>query len=122
MYVVSDAHKVQKFNRRGEVVKSFGKKGRNVGEFSYPLGAQYHNHQVYVCDKDNGRVQVFDSNLNFVRSFGTRGDGPGQLNQPMDIDFDTQGNIYVVNSNKDEVLAFSEDGQYLHHFGQNGAW
>ena len=119
VYVASAGHKVQKFNRRGEVIKSVGKKGGNVGKFTYPHGVRYHNHQVYVCDSDNGRVQVFDSNLNFVRSFGTH-DGPGQLNQPWYIDFDTQGNIYVVDCVKDHVLVFSEDGQYLRHFGQKG--
>ena len=118
--VASDNHKVQKFNRRGEVVKSVGKQGRHIGEFDWPYGIRYHNHQVYVCDSNNGRVQVFDSNLNFVRSFGTHGDGPGQFKKPTNIDFDTQGNIYVVDSNKHQVLVFSEDGQYLRHFGQKG--
>ena len=119
VYVASD-HRVQKFNRLGEVVKSVGKKGGNVAEFKYPYGVRYHNHQVYVCDSSNGRVQVFDSDLNFVRSFGTRGDGPGQLKDLRDIDFDTQGNIYVVDFDKHEVLVFSEDGQYVRHFGQKG--
>ena len=60
-------------------------------------------------------MQVFDSNLNFVRSFGTHGDGPGQLEDPRDIDFDSQANIYVVDAQKDQVLVFSDDGQYLRH-------
>ena len=114
VYVTSDDHKLWKFNRHGEVVKSVGKKGGNVGEFDEPFNVQYHNRQVYVCDSDNGRVQVFDSNLNFVRSFGN---GP---DQPMDIDFDSQGNMYVADTKKDQVLVFSEDGQYLRHFGQKG--
>ena len=119
VYVASD-HKVQKFNRCGGVVKLVGKCGRQTGEFNSPEGIRCHNHQVYVCDKDNGRIQVFDSNLNFVRSFGTCGDGPGQLERPRDIDFDMQGNIYVTDFNKSQVVVFSEDGQYLRHFGQSG--
>ena len=117
MYVTSGDHKLHKFNRHGEVVKSVGKNGENVGEFDEPYNVRYHNHQVYVCDSDNGRVQVFDSNLNFVRSFG---DGPDQLEDPVDIDFDSQGNIYVVDYEKDQVLVFSKDGQYLRYFGQRG--
>ena len=34
--------------------------------------------------------------------------------------YDTQGNIYVVDLNKHQVLVFSENGQYLRHFGQKG--
>ena len=117
VYVTSDDYKLWKFNRRGEVIKSVGEYGESVGEFDDPCNVRYHNHQVYVCDSHNGRVQVFDSNLNFVRSFG---DGPDQLEDPEDIDFDSQGNIYVVDYGKDQVLVFSEDGQYLRHFGQSG--
>ena len=111
------AHQVQKFNRRVELVKSVGKKGENLGEFNSPYGVRYHNHQIYVCDSDNGRVQVFDSNLKFLQSFGT---SPGQLKKPRDIDFDTQGDVYVVDHGKGQVLVFIEDGQYLRHFGQKG--
>ena len=120
VYVASYDHKVQKFNKCGEVVKSVGMKGRNVGEFDFPRGVRYHNHQVYVCDSNNGRVQVFNSDLNFVQAFGTCGDDSHQLGDPRDIDFDTQGNIYVVDSSKRQVLVFSEDGQYLHQFGKRG--
>ena len=120
VYVASHFHSVQKFNRYGQLVKSAGKKGINTGEFHWSQGIKYHNHQVYVCDKDKGRVQVFDSDLNFVQSFGTHGDGPGQFKQPWDMDFDAQGNIYVVDLYKGQVIVFSEDGQYLRHFGQKG--
>ena len=115
---VAGGYKLQKFNRRGELVKSVEKSGRNVGEFVAACGVRYHNHQVYVCDSGNGRVQVFDSDLNFVRLFGTRGVGPGQLKEPKDIDFDAQGNIYVVDFLQHEVLVFGDDGQYLRHFGE----
>ena len=119
---IASAHKMQKFNRYGQLVKSIGKWGKSPGEFDYPWGVRYCNHHVYVCDSDNGRVQVFDSDLNFVRSFGTRGDGPGQFKGPRDIDFDAQGNIYVldfvVNQLSDQVQVFGEDGQYLRHFSK----
>ena len=113
-------HNVQKFNKRGKVIKSVGMKGRNFGEFDFSRGVQYHHHQLYVCGSNNGRVQVFDSNLNFVRAFGTCGDDLYQLRDPRDIDFDTQVNIYVIDSSKRQVLVFSEDGQYLQQFGKRG--
>ena len=120
VFIASVDHKLWKFSRRGELVKSIGKRGGNAGEFDYPWGVRYRNHQVYVCDSDNARVQVFDSNLSFLQTFGTRGDGPGQLKDPCDLDFDSQGNIYVIDFKKHQVLVFSNDGQYLHHFGREG--
>ena len=55
---------------------------------------------------------MFDSNLKFVKSFGIRGD-------PVDIDFDSQGNMYVLDSSEKQVLVFNGDGEYLHCFGQS---
>ena len=37
----------------------------------------------------------------------------------MDIDFDHQGNMYVLDSSKKQILVFHEDGEYLHCFGQS---
>ena len=37
----------------------------------------------------------------------------------MDIDFDHQGNVYVLDSSKKQILVFSEDGEYLHCLGQS---
>ena len=93
VYITTEDHKVQKFSRCGELVKTVGKRGLNAGEFNWLFDIRYHNHKVYVCDSGNGRVEVFDCNLNFIRSFGTRGDGPGQLKKPRDIDFDAQGTL-----------------------------
>ena len=120
VYVATNDHALQKFNRGGEVVKSVGKEGRNSGEFDHPWGVGHHSHRFYVCDRNNSRVQVFDSDLNFVQAFGTHDDGPGQLKDPRDIDFDTQGDIYVVDSHKHQVVVYNKDGRYLRHIGQRG--
>ena len=64
---------------------------------------------------------MFDSDLNFVHLIGSRGGGgPSQLKKPKDVDFDHQGNIYVLDFIMNQVLVFCENGQYLRHFGQRG--
>ena len=37
-----------------------------------------------------------------------------------DIDFDSQGKIYVVDPSKNQVLVFSENGRYLQQFDARG--
>ena len=66
---IAGTHRVQKFSRLGEVIKSVGKKGGNDGEFNSPWCIRYHNHQIYVCNSYSGRVQVFD--LNYTQSMPT---------------------------------------------------
>ena len=120
VFITCNDHKLRKFDRCGDLVVSVGERGKNNQEFDCPEGVRYHNHQVYVCDIDNGRIQTFDSDLNFLRTLCNLGDGPGQLKNPTDIDFDSLGNVYVVDWGKCRVLVFSEDGKYLHQFGQEG--
>ena len=114
MYVASE-DKVQKFNRRGEVVKSVGKKGKNKESL---IGHMVLDTITTKCMCVTARMAEY-SCLTPTQSFGIRGDGPGQLKEPMDIDFDCQANIFVLDCEKHRVLVFSERGRYLHEFGLN---
>ena len=94
IYVTSN-HKLQKFSRNGEFVKSAGsgKQGSKPGEFNFPRGVTVYQNQVYVCDLDNNRIQMFDLELSFITSFGSKGSGQGQYDSPDDLAFDSQGNM-----------------------------
>ena len=54
-------HRVQVFELNGKFVGKFGKQGRNVGEFEYPVSvALLSNGQIVVSDCWNHRIQIFD--------------------------------------------------------------
>ena len=122
IYVTSN-HKLQKFNRKGEFIKSIGSNSvkSKLGEFSFPQGLKVHKSQVYVCDLQNSRIQVFDLELSFITSFGTKGSGEGQYVEPNDLAFDSQGNIYVCEYGNNRVQVLDPNGRYLGQFGdKNG--
>ena len=118
---ISGNHMLQKYDLSGKVVKKLGSAdtGSHPGEFHEPNGVRFHNNRVYVCDSGNGRVQIFDCNLNYQKSFGTKGKNVEQFGWPEDIDFDTEGKIYVVDSQKICVLVFSSSHQFLTQFDLN---
>jgi len=115
VYVTSH-HKLHKFDRNGRFVKSVGSGsgGSKPGEFNYPQGVKVHQNQVYVCDCNNNQTQVFGLELTY---FGTQGSGQGQYNGPVDLDFDSQGNIYVSEYGKNRVQVLDPNGRYLRQFG-----
>ena len=119
LYVTSK-HKLQKFNRNGEFVKSVGSgsEGSKPGEFNMPRGVKIHQSKVYVCDDKNNRIQVFDLELLFITSFGTKGSGPGQYNRPSDLAFDSQRNIYVCEFGNNRVQVLDPNGRYLRQFSR----
>ena len=118
---ISGNHKLQKYNSRGELVKEIGSLncGAQPGKFHEPSDIRFYKNRVYICDSGNGRVQIFDPDLNYVQSFGTKGKDIGQFQWPEDIDFNTEGNAYIVDSQVRCVLLFSPTFQFLKCIGKD---
>ena len=54
-------HRIQVFELNGKFFGKFGKKGANLGEFSYPTSlAVLSNGQIVVCDTLNHRIQILE--------------------------------------------------------------
>ena len=45
---VSSQHELQKFTRRGELIKCVGRRGSKEGQFNDPCGVTMHSNQVYI--------------------------------------------------------------------------
>ena len=50
-----------KFNKSGELLKRFGKKGSGLGEFSNPRGVAVAGDRVFVCDWSQSQSSSVDS-------------------------------------------------------------
>ena len=74
--------RVLKFDRDGNFIKAWGKKGKGPGEFdiahSIAIDAKG---LVYVADRNNQRIQVFDADGKHVREFASSGHAVRARNQ-----------------------------------------
>jgi sugar lactone lactonase YvrE len=65
---VSDGYgnsRVAKFDKEGNLVKSWGERGRGRGQFNTPHSIVIDKNQnLYVADRGNSRIQVFDTDGN----------------------------------------------------------
>ena len=61
LYVSEEGNnRVSVFTSEGQLVTSFGRRGKGPGEFDDPRGLAVDNSGVvYVCDSGNNRVQLF---------------------------------------------------------------
>jgi len=101
---VSDSHsfdtgnnRIVKFSKEGRFIKAWGQTGYAPGEFRMahcltidPQG------RVFVADRGNNRIQIFDQDGNFLAQWT-------QFGRPSGITFDDKGNIYVADSESDNV-------------------
>ncbi|MCB1672923.1 MAG: peptidyl-alpha-hydroxyglycine alpha-amidating lyase family protein [Gammaproteobacteria bacterium] len=100
---VADGHyengnsRVVKFDRHGNFVKAWGKTGYAPGEFRvlHTIAIDQRG-RVFVGDRSNNRIQLFDQDGNFLTMWT-------QYGRPSGIFFDGHDNIYVADSESDNV-------------------
>lgn len=121
---IADAgtHNVHVYSTKGDLLFSFGKRGKGDGEFNYPSNTAIdrRNGNVCVADTQNFRVQCFDKDGKFIRKFGEIGNQPGSFSRPKGIGIDSEGNIYVVDTAFDNFQVFDEKGELLIFIGGAG--
>ncbi|HPV57501.1 MAG TPA: hypothetical protein PKW61_10270, partial [Tenuifilaceae bacterium] len=63
------SYTIQKFNSKGELVLTFGKKGKGVGEFSErpTLGGVIGNKYVFTHEL-NGHIKIFSTDGNYIKT------------------------------------------------------
>ncbi len=114
--VVADAynHRIQIFDRGGEVLRKWGGPlgsgvpGSRPGWFRVAVGVATDSvGHVYVADFMNHRIQVFDRNGGFLGSFGRQGSRRGEFERPTDLDVGPDGRIYVVDFGNDRIQVFA---------------
>lgn len=108
--------RIQKFDRSGRFLLSWGSRGTDKGQFSYPHGVAVDRQRgiVYVADTNNGRVQVFDTAGQFLAVWG------GGISRPMDIAVESGGNLLIVDLGQFRILRFDSAGRSLAQWGGYG--
>ena len=110
-------HRIQKFTKDGNPIKSWGQYGQPVAES--PESASYlwgprgiavdANGKVFVADTGNKRIVVFDQDGNYVTEFGSGGFDPGKFDEPVGVAIAPSGTVYVTDTWNQRVQAFAPD-------------
>ncbi len=85
-----------------------------------PYGAALWDGKLYVCD-ENHTVMYFDlAKKAYGQLQGAQ--GLGKLVQPINIRIDKNGNKYVSDTIREQVVVFDKNDFYVAAFGQQGTW
>jgi sugar lactone lactonase YvrE len=100
---VADGHdlngnnRVVKFSKDGRFIKAWGKTGYAPGEFRTLHAIAIDSRgRVFVADRSNNRIQLFDQEGKFLQIWT-------QFGTPSGIFFDENDQIYVADSESDQV-------------------
>jgi streptogramin lyase len=114
----SGANRVQELAPSGEYMAQFGSAGSGSGQFSNPQGIAVASSFAYVVDSGNNRVERWNlSAPTYTSSFGALGSGAGQLSGPQGEAVDSNGNVWVADSQNNRVDEFTAAGEFKLAFG-----
>lgn len=87
-------------------------------DLSKPYGEAVYDKKLFVCDTELSAVVVADFR---TRNFGTlEAQGEGMLKKPLNLTFDSDGNCYVADSGREQVVIFDKARNYLAAIGKTG--
>jgi len=64
--------------------------------------------------------QANESEYSFAFKWGSNGTGDGQFLRPHDIEFDSKGNVYVSDRDRNDIQKFSPNGTFIMKWGHEG--
>lgn len=115
--------RVVKYDKDGNWVKEWGKRGTGPGEFHTVHSiATDAKGNVYVGDRENNRIQVFDGGGNFLKQWTNAG-APWAIcitpepNQVLYTSDSNAGKIYKMDLNGNILGEFGKWGKHLGEFG-----
>ena len=92
----------------GQKWRSFGEKGRHLGQLNYPTDVQITKDFIWVADAYNNRVQVFNKQGDAIKIIGEA----QKMNAATGI-FVTKEVVLVTDFENNRVLEFSKNGTLL---------
>jgi DNA-binding beta-propeller fold protein YncE len=106
--------RVVKFDKEGNFLKAWGRKGTAPGEFDLPHTIAIDARgRVYVGDRENQRVQIFDGYGNFVQEWRHVGHPWGLFITPEQV-------LYLADGRANRVLQLDLNGNILGVLGGPG--
>lgn len=118
VYVVDPMRvRVVEFTPTGDYVQEFGSEGTGDGQFRDPWCIGIQLEVVYICDQSNHRVEAFSLDGQYLGAATGTGEPSGAFATPSDLDFDADGNVYVIDYPTGRVLKFDSALTYLTTIG-----
>lgn len=61
------------------------------------------------------------TNFSYLTQFGSQGTEDGQFIDPHDVTFDSQGNAFIPDRERNDIQVFTKDGTFIRKFGGPGS-
>lgn len=103
-------HRVVHMDKQGKLIKTWGKQGKEDGNFDNPHNiVMDHRDRVYVADRNNSRIQVFDKEGKLLSKWTNIG-------KPWGLAITPERHIYMTDGDNEKILKLDLEGNILGEF------
>ncbi|MCX8095737.1 MAG: stalk domain-containing protein [Caldisericia bacterium] len=119
IYVVDSYNdRIVIFSSDGNFIKTFGKYGKGLYEFDYPISIFIDNYEnIFIIDNGNKRILIYDKNFNFLYEGKNL-----NLYNPTSI-YLYENYLFILDSESCDIKIFNWDGnilKFIKTFGEFG--
>ncbi|MBI4844613.1 MAG: choice-of-anchor D domain-containing protein [Nitrospirae bacterium] len=100
-------------NNKLVIYKNDGSYLDSINGLDEPVSVAVGNGKIYIGNNGNGKVNIYDLNRNFLSDISG-------FSKPGSITLDASGKVYIVDSEKDVVKVYNDDGTLAFSFGGSG--
>ncbi len=118
-------HKILLYDNGGDFQEelSVGKKGKELGSFTYPTSCVFNPNKGYqgdllIADTFGARVQVRSGETGEWRAFGALGEVAGSFKSVVSVAVDRNNHIWTADKDNFVVTEFDYEGKYVSIVGQ----
>lgn len=95
-----------------------GDQDANGNLVTKPYGLTIHAGKIFVVDTRGPGYAVFD--LNKKRAYTVSGFGSGKMKKPINITIDKEGNRYITDTGREQVLIYDKQDRFVKAYGVKG--
>ena len=119
--VVLDSSRIKIYDNNGVKQfdgKGYGGEGSGIGKLSSPSSVYVRHGKIYVADTGNSRIQIYSDDGVFLDVIENPETDNGKLmSEPVSVVVDAQDNIFVADSDKNQLHVFSKERKHLYSLG-----
>ena len=109
---------VKVFDSTGKYLFKFGD-NEDEGKMHFPLSVAIYGDRILISQA-NHCILNYQLDLNFISKIGKYGNGELEFNWPFGLTTDqSNGNIYVSDSNNNRIQILSQDFRFISQFGKD---
>ena len=71
------------------------------------------NNHIHIFDRNNGKISIFSIDGKLLSTIDKRGAGPQEYILPIDMDVDINGNIYIADASRRNVVVYTPNGNFI---------